>query len=143
MPPPPIKVTGLAEFTRGLKKISADLPKEMRLANNAAAAVVVKYAAPAIPLGPARGGHARSSVKAKSTRTEARVQGGGARYPYYPWLDFGGTAGRRKKVRRPFIREGRAIYPAYSAHAGEIYRTYVEALLAVAKRAGIEMVNGS
>jgi hypothetical protein len=82
-----IKIKGLAEFNRNLRKLDSDLPKALRVALNQAADVVVDAARPrrcrAAPAGPQR----RSR---RSTRTAARVKGGGARVPYYPWLDFGG-----------------------------------------------------
>ncbi|NIJ10628.1 hypothetical protein FHU38_000972 [Saccharomonospora amisosensis] len=135
----PVKIEGLKEFVANLKKIDGELPKAVRLAGNEAAGLVVSTAKKSVPLGPSRGGHARNSIKAKSTRTEARVQGGGKRFAYYPWLDFGGRAGRNRKVRRPFIREGRYIFPAYSQHADEVVGRYVEALVDVARQAGIEL----
>lgn len=132
----PIKVEGLADLNRSLKKVSADLPKALRLAHNEAANVVVKYA---MPLTPARTGRARSTIKAKSTRTESRVQGGSAKAAYYPWLDFGGRVGRKHSVRRPFIPTGRIIYPAYAKHQKEVYDVLVKALKKLCRDAGLEV----
>src|SRR5689334_15341087 len=84
--PEPIKITGLAEFNRALRRMSTDLPKALRQAQNEAAGIVVDWARPRVPV---RSGRAARSVRASSTRTAARVTGGGARVPYYPWLDFG------------------------------------------------------
>jgi hypothetical protein len=137
----PIKIDGLAEFNRSLKKLDSDLPKALRLAGNSAADIVAAYAKQPVPMGPARGGHAVTSIKAKSTRTEARVQGGGAKYAYYPWLDFGGRVGPKKSVRRPFIKSGRYIYPAYTNNKEEIYNKLIQSLIDVAKAAGVEVEN--
>lgn len=137
--PDPIKIEGLAEFSRNLRKLDADLPKALRLANNEAAQLIVDQAVPKVPLGPGVGGHARSSIKARSTRTEGRVSGGGKRYPYYPWLDFGGSTGRNRSVRRPFIRSGRYIFDTYEDNRSRVQQTLLEALLEVAAQAGVEV----
>lgn len=136
-----IRVEGLREFVRGLKQVDSDLPKAARLANNKAADIVVGYAKPKVPRGPGKGGHVVNTIKAKSTRTAARVSGGGKKFPYYGWLDFGGRVGRNRSVRRPFMQEGRYIWRAYADHSGEAYRVYIDALLDVARQAGIEVEN--
>jgi hypothetical protein len=65
---------------------------------------------------PRRTGRAGGTIKAASTRTEARVSEGGARAPYMPWLDFGGRVGRKNSVKRPFLKEGRYIWKSFGAH---------------------------
>lgn len=132
----PIRVEGLREFSRNLKKLDADLPKALRIALNEAADVVVKGARPKVPR---KSGRAAASVKARSTRTAVRVVGGGNRVPYYPWLDFGGRVGRNKSVRRPFLKEGRYIYASYFANTDEFTKVLEAALLDVARQAGVEV----
>lgn len=119
-----IKVEGLSRFSRDLRKLDNDAPKQLRLIGNKAAEVV---AAEARRRAPMRTGRARKSIKASSTRTLSRVRGGGPRVPYYPWLDFGGRVGRRRSVRRQFITSGRYLYPAYSRR-----RAYVQAQITIA-----------
>lgn len=132
----PIKITGLAEFNRNLRKLNADLPKALRLAHNEAAQLIVDYAKPRVPR---RTGRAASTVKAKSTRTETRVSGGSKRASYYPWLDFGGKVGPRKSVARPFIKQGRYIYPALGANYDKFAALLEEKLIDVARQAGVEV----
>lgn len=134
--PDPIKVDGLAAFVRNLRKIDADLPKTLRVAFNAAAQIVVDYARPRVP---SRSGRARSTIRARSTRTAVRVSGGGNKAPYYPWLDFGGRVGRRKAVKRPFIGDGRYIYGGLHDKRDEIHQAVVDALLDAARAAGVEV----
>lgn len=132
----PIKIDGLNEFVRNLKKLDRDLPKALRIAFNAAADIVVQDAKPGIPT---KSGKAKSSVKAKSTQTASRVTGGGRKAPYYPWLDFGGRVGRNKSIRRPFIRDGRYIYSAYFRNRPKYAELLEKALLDVASQAGVEV----
>lgn len=134
----PIRVDGLAQFSRDLKRLDAELPKALRVALNDAADLVVGRARPRVPT---RSGRAARSMRARSTRTKVRVSAGGARAAYYPWLDFGGRVGRRKSVVRPFLKEGRYLYKGYFelAGTGEFQETLTDALLDVARQAGIEV----
>lgn len=135
----PIRIKGLAEFSRNLRKLDNDLPKAIRLAANEAADLIVAQARPRVPTGPGKGGHARSSVRAKSTRTSARVAGGGKKYPYYAWLDFGGKVGKNRSVRRPFIKEGRYIWKAFADQRSKVEEVMVDGLIEVARSAGVEV----
>lgn len=134
-----ISVKGLAEFQRNLKKLDKDLPKAVRLAGNEAADLIVSRAKQQVPSGPGMGGHSKSSVKAKSTRTAARVSGGGKRYPYYAWLDFGGRVGRNRSVRRPFMKQGRYIWKSFVDQRTQVQEALEDALIEVARSAGVEV----
>ncbi|MEU7817058.1 hypothetical protein [Pseudonocardia sp. NPDC049154] len=135
--PNPIRVEGLREFNRNLRRMDKDLPKGLRLAGNEAAKIVVDEAKPRVPIGPGRGGHAASSIKAASTRTAARVSAGGKRFPYYPWLDFGGRVGPNKSVRRPFLKKGRYIWAAFDDRRDDVEQVLNTELVNVARSAGI------
>ena len=130
-----VKIEGLREFQRGLKDMDRDLPKALRLAFNSAADVIVSDARPRVP---SRTGRARASVVARSTQTKARVEGGGRKAPYYPWLDFGGRL--PSGPRRPFIgRTGRYIYHAFFRRRDEFTADLSDRLVDVARSAGIEV----
>jgi hypothetical protein len=131
-----VRIDGLNEFVRNLKRLDAEVPKALRVALNDAAEIVLGYARARVPK---RSGRAAASLKARSTRTAVRVAAGGRKAPYYPWLDFGGRVGRRKQTKRPFIGDGRYIYPALSAKRGEFEAAVTRALLGAAESAGIEV----
>lgn len=133
-----IRIEGLASFNRRLRQVDAELPKALRVAMNRAADLVVKDARPLVPV---RSGRAAASIKAASTRTAVRVRAGGAKAPYYPWLDFGGRVGRKKATVRPFDKEGRYLFPVYFKHrdSGRIQRLLQRSLLDVAHQAGMEV----
>jgi hypothetical protein len=135
----PIRVEGLREFSRALKRVDNEAPKGLRLAGNRAAQIVVNEAKPRVPIGPGIRGHAVTSIKAASTRTAARVSEGGKRFPYMPWLDFGGRVGPRKSVRRPFIKQGRYIWSAFADKRDEIEDVLEDAIVQVARDAGLEV----
>ena len=136
-----IKIEGLKKFSRDLKTLDSDLPKALRLAFNEAAEMVVDDARGRVPTS---SGRARKSVKAQSTRTMARVSGGGGRAAYYPWLDFGGRVGRKNSIKRPFKKRGRYIYASYFKHrdSGDFQDALNEALMDVARQAGFEVSSG-
>lgn len=135
-----IKVTGLREFRRSLKTLDASLPKGVRTAGNKAAEIVVAAAKPRVPVGPGRGGHASSSIRKASTQSAVRVAEGGARFPYMPWLDFGGTINKHTgtPTTRPFIRKGRYIWAAFADHHERVLDTYQDELKNLARSAGLD-----
>lgn len=133
-----VKVIGLAEFGRSLKRIDSDLPKALRIALNQSADVVIGYVRPRVPR---QSGRAAASIKAKSTRTAVRVSAGGKQAPYYPWLDYGGRVGRKKSVKRAFLAEGRYLYPGYfqARDSGQFQAILTKALTELAESAGLEV----
>lgn len=133
-----IRIEGLASFNRKLRQVDAQLPKALRVAMNKAADLVIDDARTLVPK---RSGRAAASIKAASTRTAVRVRAGGAKAPYYPWLDYGGRVGRRKATVRPFHKEGRYLWPTYFKHrdSGRLQRMLERSLINVAYRAGMEV----
>lgn len=132
----PIKIEGLGEFTRNLRKLDSDLPKALRVAMNGAANVVVDWAKPKVPR---RSGRAARSVRAASTRTAVRVRAGGARVPYFPFLDFGGRVGPKRSVTRPYKKQGRYLWAGLAANRDQVQRVTEKALLDAARSAGVEV----
>lgn len=132
-----IQVTGLREFQAQLKAMDAGLPKQLRLALNEAAGVVIDYAQPRIPK---RTGRAAASLKARSTQREARIAVGGNRAPYYPWLDFGGEGRKRgRPAKREFIKSGRYVYKGLEVKRDRVTEIMSEALTKLARDAGFEV----
>lgn len=133
---PKVQIKGLAEFNRGLRKLDSEAPKQLRIGLNSAADLLIDKTKPEIP---SRTGAARASLKARSTRTSARIAVGGRKAPYYPWLDFGGKTGRNKSVDRPFYKAGRYLYPTLGKVRPLILDGLDEAIRTVARNAGLEV----
>jgi hypothetical protein len=131
-----IAVTGLSALNRGLRALDSEAPKQLRVALNSAAQLLVDEARPEVP---ADTGAARRSMVARSTRTAARVAVGGKKAPYYPWLDFGG-AGKvpGRPAPRPYYPDGRYVYPTLARIRPRIERQLGEALSAVVAGAGLQ-----
>jgi len=133
-----IKIDGLSQFVRNLKKLDSDMPKTLRVGFNAAANIVVDYAKPKVPR---KTGKAAGSIRAQSTGRAVRVTEGGKRAPYMPWLDFGGKIRPKpgQVKSRPFLKEGRFLYAGLAAKREQV-RTVVEAaLIDAARAAGVEV----
>jgi hypothetical protein len=132
---PRIEVAGIREFQRSLRLMDAGLPKQIRTVMNGAGEVVIRYAKPKVPR---KTGAAQASLKLRSNQREARLAAGGKKAPYYPWLDFGGKVGPNDSVTRPFITEGRYIYPTVRDRSAEIQQVMSDGLTALAADAGLE-----
>lgn len=135
----PLKVEGLVEFQRALRTVEDGLQKELRVALNKAADIVVEAARPKIPR---RSGRAAASVKAQSSQRAAKIIGGSKKVPYYGFIEFGGRVGRDKSVSRPFVKSGRYILPAFAQHRQEVLDQVADGIRELAGRAGLEVHDG-
>lgn len=131
-----ISVDGLTKFSRALKKIDTDAPKELRAELKTIADVLVDETRPQIPK---RTGNAARSLKPRATRNTVKISVGGTKAPYYPWLDFGGRTGIHKSVGRKFYTEGRYLYPTFRKMKPEIEAMLIKAIRRTATEAGMEV----
>lgn len=105
-----LKVEGMWEFRKALRAVDTEFPKQLRKGLNAVAEMVADEAAQRVPVDT---GALRSSIRARSTQSEGRVVMGRARVPYAGWIEFGGTiAPRGAPVLRPYVKEGRYLFPS-------------------------------
>lgn len=132
-----IQVLGLSDFRRQLKVANAQLPRELRKVFNTAARAVISDAVPRMP---ERTGKLKRSVRGRSTQTEGRVVSGTpTRVPYAGFIEFGGRVGKGRtgpgtgSVRRPFVKGGRYLYPAFVRRQGEVLVAMENALRELAK----------
>lgn len=131
-----VEIEGLSQLRRSLREIDKKAPRALRVAFNNAAEVIVSEARPKVPKGPT--GRAKGAIKLRSSQSEARIAGGSKRVPYYPWLDFGGRAGRGRKMSRPFLKNGRYIYDAFFRKRQQFTDDLSEQLDGVVRSAGLE-----
>lgn len=136
--PVQVGIHGLNEFRRRLRTADQELPRQLRIAMNDAAELVVDGSR---RLMPAKSGQARKSVRKASTQTSARVRLGSNRAPYAAWLDFGGHVGRNGAVYRQFRKNGRYVYVTYFRlrDQGRFQDVLSGSLYALSQRAGIQM----
>lgn len=131
----PIRIDGLRQFQAALKQMDGESQKQLKVALDNVSRVVATAAARRVPR---RSGRAAASLRAQSSQREARVLGGSKKVPYYGWLDFGGRIGKNKSVHRPFVRSGRYLWPAVAANRAPLEKALQDALLTLARDAGLE-----
>ncbi len=130
-----IAIQGLRELQKAMRSVDSKAPAQIRLAQNDAASYLIDRVQPQIPR---RTGAAASSLRARSSQRLTRIAVGGKKAPYYPWLDFGGRTGPGGSAVRPFIKDGRYLYPTYHANKDQFQHILQEAILRVAAGVGLE-----
>jgi hypothetical protein len=133
---PPVSVRGVKELRAALNEVERKLPRELRVAFNEAAKHVVGRAKPNVPV---RSGALMSSIKPASTQRTGRVTySPPGKVPYAGWIEFGGTIRGPKGARvRPFIKQGRYLFPAAEREREPVIKTLEEQLGKLIKRAGL------
>lgn len=138
----PVRIEGIQEVSRALRNISKDAAKELRTGFKQIAESVASDVRGKVP---SRSGKAARSIKAKGSNKGAAISFGGRAAEYYPFLDFGnqvrggkGKVGRGDSVPRPFVPEGRYVYPTIGEHKEEIGRKAEELLADLARKHELE-----
>lgn len=131
-----VKVVGLVELRKALKQVSTELPKEMKTGFKAIAQSIASGAQDKMP---SISGKAKGSIKPRASASGASIVFGGSAAPYEPFLDFGGKVGRNKSVVRPFIKEGRYLYPTIKEKNTEIMEAVDKLITKVAESAGFDI----
>jgi phage gpG-like protein len=134
--PVAVRVEGLRELQKALKEVDGKLHREIRLALNEGAKVVADAANPTIPR---VSGNLAASVRPSSTQREGRVTMGTGAVPYAGWIEFGGKIPHRGGgvSVRPFIRQGRYLFPAAVRKTDEVVEICDRAVSQLIVRAGL------
>lgn len=132
----PIKVEGLRELQASLKAVDGEAQKQLRVALNTAADLVARGASRRVPRVT---GRAAASLRAQSSQREAKIVGGSKKVPYYGWLEFGGRIGRDRSQRRPFVKGGRYLWPAYAAQRPQVAQVLDQAIVKAVEAAGMDV----
>jgi hypothetical protein len=130
-----VRIVGLRELNTAFRQIDRELPKGLRTEFLVVAEHVVGVIQHRMPH---VSGDAQKSVKPRASQKGAGIAFGGKDAPYMPWLDFGGRVGRRKSIVRPFITEGRYVYPGIAESREEIEQGADTAVKNAARHAGFE-----
>lgn len=135
-----IEVVGVRDLQKALRQIDRDLPRELAAGLAEAAEIVAVHARRKVPV---RSGAARGSIKPRKEQRGASLAVGGNKAPYFPWLDWGGRVGRGRSQVRPFIPEGRYVYPSLREKRPAVEEKVDEVLARLATRAGFETTGRS
>lgn len=162
--PVKMELKGLNELLASMRKVAPEAKREFTAALRTIGKMVVADTQADMPK---RKGKARRSVKVKVVTRRGfegvQITEGGSVAPYAPWLDFGGTVGRGRKstarvhigggrvrvqrlgsmgsgsVVRPFIKDGRYLYPAYYRRYDDMVAATFEAVRKACVSAGLEV----
>jgi HK97 gp10 family phage protein len=130
-----IKVEGLRDLNKTLKRLADDAPKALRQANLAAAKAIVAEALPHVPVGTSQydrhQGALKKSVKALASATASRMKAGSAAVPYAPAVHWG--TGPRPGLKGPHnIKRNAFLWNARQRLLKEVrdeYEKELEALI--------------
>ena len=126
-PPPTVTVAGMKALRRDLNKMSDDVSgpvyAAIKQAGREAAEPVAARARASLPHVT---GALAGDVRVSGTKTGAAVRMGRVKIPYAWWIEFGGS--RPDHSSRPFVRDGRYLFPAAVGLADQAAARYSEAL---------------
>ena len=108
---PSVKIEGLSKLSRELKKLSADLPKELKTVSKDAAEIVASEARTIVPI---RTGRLRSRIKAGATAKGGDVRVSGLIYAkpiHFGWA-------------RHHIRPNPFVYHALDSRRAEVIEKF-------------------
>lgn len=125
-----VRIDGLRELSRALKAVEDGMQKEVAGVFKRAAEKVASRARSRIR---SRSGRLAGSLRPFGTQRKAGVRMGRKAVPYAGPYEFGGYP-----AGRPFVAEGRAIYPTFVEEAGNVRRDVADGLAELIQRAGLD-----
>jgi hypothetical protein len=149
-----VHITGLRELRAALRRVDGSILGELREGLKDAANIVSDDARSQIN---SRSGKAAASIRAVSGGNTIYIKGGGARVPYYGWLEFGGTlptkrpskkkalfwsgashpSKRARGARRDKVAEGRYIRPTVERNVPRLVEAAADAFDSARQKAGL------
>jgi len=131
-----VEITGGRELRKALKQIDTELGKELRTGFKGIAQAIVDKVTPHVPR---LTGNAAGSYKARGGQRGAAIAFGGPKAEYAPWLEFGGKVGKKNSVERPFIKEGRWLYPTIKSEREQLIEATDDLIDKVVEHAGLDI----
>lgn len=164
-----MQLNGLSELLASMRKVAPEARREFTASLKAIGKVVQAETQADMPrrTGKARRS-VKVKVVTRRGFEGVEISEGGAVAPYAPWLDFGGTVGRGRRttarvtitahssgrvqvrrqnlgsrgsgaVVRPFIKDGRYLYPAYYRRYDDMVTATLDAVRKACASAGLEV----
>lgn len=128
-----VKIDGVRELVRAIGKVEPGLRKELGRRNRAIGERIIERA---FPKPESVGAGAGSKPKASATANVLRILAGGS-HRTRPVQQWGKRVVSREGVKRPYIRQ------AAEKDMPQIEKEYLDALLDVARKAGLETKKGN
>jgi hypothetical protein len=138
---PVVGIVGMAALRRDVNRMTDDVSGPLYAAIKRAGLQVAEPVAAAVrarlPSGPRTTGRLQGDVRVGATRTGASVRMGRKTVPYAGWVEFGGTRKRPWPSERPFVKDGRYLFPAARDLSAQTAADYTAALQAVFDSPGV------
>lgn len=131
-----VEIQGVRDLQKALRQISKEAVKELSEGLAEVTQVVLNEARPLVDRG--KTGNAQASMKVKKNQRGAQLAVGGTKAPYFQWLEWGGRTGINKSVSRPFIPEGRSIYPTLRKKSPLLRKMTDELMKKLIEKHGLE-----
>lgn len=132
-----VEVDGIELVRAALELLEHEARAQLDEVGNDAAESVASRVRLLLPMGPAAGGHAKSSVEVERfPGLRAEVREGSARFPYVGWLDFGGNVGRHHAQHRTWVKGGRYLFRALGTVEPGLERAMDEGLREACRASG-------
>lgn len=132
-------ITGIDQLAGALQGFGDGLPAAVRREMTDQARLIVRGASSKVPR---LTGAAAASLGAQEAPAGAEITAGGRTAPYYGFVDFGGNVGRHGATQRPYLPDGRYLYPAVKAGLADIVAAMERAVVNAGREAGVEVTDG-
>lgn len=134
-----VVVGGLRDLNRALKAADTEAIDAMKAALKEIAEGVASDVRSRVPR---LSGRMAASYKPRGSVKGAAIAYGGNKAAYAPWIDYGGSVGKKRSVKRPVVKGGRYLYPAIADNMDDIHKRVAEAISDITGRYGFK-VEGS
>jgi hypothetical protein len=142
---PVVAIVGVKALSKDINKLTDDvrgpLFKAIQAAGKAAADPVAAATRSALPTSDRPNvpgaGQLAASVRTSGTRTGAAVRMGTKRVPWAGWVEFGGTRHKPFQSSRPFVKDGRYMFPSARSLAERSEQLYSTAMSKVFATSGV------
>jgi hypothetical protein len=125
--PPEVAVIGMRALRKDINRLADDQGSALyRAIKQAGKEAVEPVAARVRSALPNVSGTLAGTVRTSGTKTGGTVREGSKKVPYAGWIDFGGS--RPDGSSRPFIRDGRYMYPSATGLATVAAEKYGQAI---------------
>jgi len=128
MPDPVVAVVGLNALKRDLVRAAGDRGPINAAFSAAGTKAIEPVAAAARAAVPHDSGELAGTIRVTGSRSGGTVRMGNAGHRYAGWVDFGGTRKRPHIAERPYLTDGRYLFPAARGLSGAALAAYTPAL---------------
>lgn len=131
-----VTVTGLRDLSKAFKALDTDAVDAMKAALKAIAEGVAADVRSRVPR---RSGRMAGSYVPRGSVKGASIAFAGTRAPYAPWIEFGGSVGKARSVRRPVVKGGRYLYPAIDDNMADVEQKVADAISDLTSKYGFRV----